>query len=417
MTFAHVAPPASMIPRARARAATVLGLTLAAVFPALAQESGRLPFYYGGSVTLGQDSNVTRAPSNAARSDTFSIVGLRVGFDQPISRQRVFGDVSLNTKRYSDTSTLNGEGYAIALGMDWSTIGRLSGTLRVDATQQQAELNAIGGPAIDTRNDERAQQFQAIGRWGVASLFQVEGSYVVNRLDYSNSLAGFRKLEQDTAGLRVIYSPSAFISFGAGGRVGEGRYPRFFSVAPGVGSPLDFDRRDIDFTVSYIPTGLTRLDGRLSSTQVDYQQDPSRDVSGVTGALTWAYRPTGRISLSSTLFRETGAASSFLDLGAAGRTPVGSTSQLATGLRVAVNYDLTGKVQLNTGADWTRRTYTGSLAGDETLQQIRFGATWAYSRVISFACGFAHETRDGNAPGVSDYSANTTQCSAQLLLR
>lgn len=417
MTLAHVAPPVLPTTTATARAAAVLSLALAAAMPAAAQESDRSPFQYGGSLTIGRDSNVARAPSNAARSDTFGIVGLRVGFDQPISRQRLFGDLSLNTKRYSNTSSLDAEGYAATLGLDWSTIARLSGSLRVDANQQQAELSAVGGPVIDNRNDERAQQFQAIGRWGAQSLLQVEASYVFNRLDYSNALAAFRKLEQDTVGLRVIYSPSAFLSLGVGARAGEGDYPRFFTVSPGVGSPLDFERRDVDFTVTYVPTGLTRLDGRLSSTRVDYRQDPARDVSGVTGSLTWAYRPGGRIGLNTTLFRETGAAASFLDVGAAGRSPSGSTSQISTGLRVGATYELTGKIRLNAGVEGTRRTYTGAQAGDETLQALRFGATWAYSRAITFACGLSYETRDGNAPGVFDYSANTTQCSAQLLLR
>jgi hypothetical protein len=417
LAASHRPTPAPSHPAGRLRA---LCLALAAALPAavVAQEAGRSPWYVGGSVSLAHDSNPLRVSSESARSDTISTVTLLGGFDQPISRQRLFGDLSLSSRNYSNASRLNSVGYGAALGLDWSTIGRLSGTLRLDARQQQAEFSGFGLPVIDTRNDERTAQFQAIGRWGMASLFQVEASYATARLDYSNELAASRGLEQQAAGLGLRYSPSAFLSVGVGGRVTDGRYPRFYAATPGSGSPLDFDRRDIDFTIGYTPTGLTRLEARLSSTQVDYQQDPTRDVSAATGSLTWTYRPSGRIGLSTTLFRETGAASTFLDLGAAGRTIAGgSTSTLANGLRLGATYDLTGKIRLDANVAWTDRDYRSTPGGSEQLLNYGLGATWAYSRSVQFACGLQRETRDANGFGLSDFSATIVQCSAQMVLR
>jgi hypothetical protein len=384
---------------------------------AFAQSEERSPFYYGASLGLGSDSNVFRAPSSAARSDTYSVISLLAGFDQPISRQRVYGDFSLRSTNYSDLSQLNGTGYGATLGLDWATIYRLSGSLRLSANSAQAQFSSPGFAVINDRNEEQRQQFQAVGRWGLVERFLVEASYTADRLSYSNALARSQELEQDTLGVAVRYSPSSFISFGIGGRTTEGRYPAFYLTGPGTGSPLDFDRRDVDFTVAWTPSAITKLEARLSSTSVDYKQDASRDVSGATGSVSMSYRPTGRTALSATVFRDTGPANTFLQLGAGGSTSTGDNSQLSSGLRLGASYDVTGKITANANISFTTRDYSGALGGSDDLTQFGIGARYAYSRGLSFACNLGRDQRDSNTPLSFAYSANTFFCSAQILLR
>jgi hypothetical protein len=407
--------PASV--RTLVATAAALVAALGAGGTAVAQSTDRNPFYYGASLALGSDSNVFRAPSAAAQSDTYSIISLLAGFDQPISRQRVYGDFSLRSTNYSDQSRLNGTGYSALLGLDFATVNRISGALRFSANAAQAQFSSAGFATINDRNEERRQQFQAVGRWGLVDRFLVEATYTGDRLAYSNPLARSQELEQDSVGLAVRYSPSAFISFGVGGRTTEGRFPAFYLIGPGVGSPLDFDRRDVDFTVAWTPSAITKLEARLSSTNVDYKQDASRDVSGATGTLSFGYRPTGRTSLSAAVFRDTGPANTFLQLGAGGSTSTGDNSQLSSGLRLGATYDVTGKIQAFTNLALTQRDYSGALGGSDDITQFSLGARYAYSRAISFACNVGREQRDSNTPLSFAYSANTFLCSAQVLLR
>src|SRR5450631_4768822 len=96
-------------PRRRALAAAI-GAALAACTggSAFAQDAatGRSlapdpnPYYVGVSQGFTHDSNVFRIPSGP--SDNFSTTSLLGGFDQPISRQRIFGSGSVSLNRYFD---------------------------------------------------------------------------------------------------------------------------------------------------------------------------------------------------------------------------------------------------------------------------------------------------------------------------
>lgn len=392
---------------------------LAAASGVASAQSGtsRSPYYFGGSLALGNDTNVLRAPSAAAQSDTYVIASLLAGVDQTISRQRIYGDLALRNTRYSDLSQLNGEGYGLNLGLDWATVGRLSGTLRASANQTQARFTDPALPFISTRNDERRQQLLALGRWGLAQLFEVEGSVTADRLEYSNTLARTQNLEQEIAGLAVRYSPSALLTLGIGARLTDGRYPQFYSSLPGTGSPLDFDRRDVDLSAVWLPSGASRLEARLSATQVDYDQDPARDVSGATGSLTWAFTPTGRTRFTSTIFRDTGAAATFQELGAGGTSALADSSQLTTGVRLGVNYAVTAKIAATANLGYSKRDYAGSLGGNEDITNIGFGLSWEATRAVTVGCTLGQESRDSTTPLSFSYRATTTLCTASLLLR
>lgn len=385
---------------------------------ALAQSgTARSPYYFGGSVSLAHDTNVLRAPSGQAQSDTYTTLSVLAGVDQTISRQRVYGDVALRTTRYGDLTQLNGEGYGLNLGLDWATIGRLSGTLRASANQTQARFTDPNLPFITSRNDERTQQFLAMGRWGLAQLFEVEGSYTFDRLDYSNALAQTQNLEQQIVGLGVRYSPSALLTLGIGARGTSGQYPRFYSSVPGTGSPLDFDRSDVDLSAVWVPSGATRLEARLSSTRVDYDQDPARDVSGVTGSLTWGYTPTGRTRFTTTVFRDTGAAATFQQIGTVGTLALGDTSQLSTGLRLGVNYAVTAKITATANVGYSNRDYAGALGGSEDITNLGLGLSWEATRAVNLGCSIGQESRDSSTPLSFSYRSTLTMCTARIVLR
>src|SRR5438552_933532 len=94
------------------------------------------PYYIGASQAFTHDSNVLRLPEGSEQSDSFSTTTLLGGFDQPISRQRLYANGTLNYNRYKNRTDLNNTGYGLNAGWDWATIGHLSGTLSANLNRQ-----------------------------------------------------------------------------------------------------------------------------------------------------------------------------------------------------------------------------------------------------------------------------------------
>ena len=77
------------------------------------------PYYVGVGQGFTHDSNVYRIPSGPG--DTYSSTTLFGGFDQPISRQRVFGRGGVSLNRYFNEQPLNNTSYDFLLGADLAT--------------------------------------------------------------------------------------------------------------------------------------------------------------------------------------------------------------------------------------------------------------------------------------------------------
>ena len=133
------------------------------------------PYYLGVSQAITHDSNVTRSPNGP--SDTYSSTSLLGGFDQPIGRQRLFGNASISANRYMDQDQLNNTSYNLSGGLDWQTVGDLSGNLNGGIGRFLAAPAASGLVPTTTRNVADTKNFNAVARWGGAGRLSVEGSY------------------------------------------------------------------------------------------------------------------------------------------------------------------------------------------------------------------------------------------------
>ncbi|MBP8272702.1 MAG: hypothetical protein KAX42_12585, partial [Sphaerotilus sp.] len=115
----------------RPLALTLAGLAcLAAGTTAHAETS---PYYIGASQRFTHNSNVFYNTDASARSDTISSTGVRLGLDQPISRQRLSASLSANVNRYSKLDALNNTDYALETRLDWQTVDRLSGNVTLSS--------------------------------------------------------------------------------------------------------------------------------------------------------------------------------------------------------------------------------------------------------------------------------------------
>lgn len=427
-----------------------LGLT--AAFGAQAQvisTDDDRPWYVGARQEFGHFSNVRSTPDNVpALSDTVSRTSVSAGLDIPVSRQRVFFDATARHSRYHEADDLDNTGYDLRGGIDWQTVERLSGTVTVASTQSLARLNPGNAPIASTRNLERTKSADATARLGGAGQLALEGSLGYRKVDYSAPEFQFREYDQNRGSIGISYRPSGALTLRTGISAQRTTYPRFFETAPGVFEEDRSKRRDLYAGARWIASGASILDTRISYSRVEYERVTNTDFSGLTGLLSWAWQPTGKLQFVTTALRETGQEAGFATrLGATDTAPSATpgtssgdpgaitttttpTSAAAAGvsasdysrvtnaLSVFANYQLTAKVRLNGGVSYARRNLADALgnSGNDRTTSLAFGVDWTPTRVLTFGCNVTRDQRSASTSLSSDYRGNYFGCFGQAVL-
>jgi hypothetical protein len=361
----------------------------------LAQEPN--PFYVGASQALARDSNVFRVAGDAApgpSADTISTTSLLAGLDQPIGRQRLFADAALRAVRHSENKLLDHTGGSLLAGLDWAAIDVLQGRLSYSYDRALARYGTdLGFTDPNTRVLQTAEEFVLRGQYGLVALLSVEGGFTRRKLDYS--IPSTNAFEQDTVSAGLKFRPSGALTLGVGLRRTEGSYP----VAVDA-----FDRDDIDLLAVWQPTGASSLTARLSRTQEDHQGVAARNVRGNTGLLSWNFKPTGKLGLTTLYVRDTGAETTFVATGG-GATAV--SSPLATTLQAEVEYQATAKIKGLLVARQVKRELAGA---DDKLTELRLGVDWSPLRSVTVGCSVGREDRDA----ATAVRTTLTRCLAQF---
>jgi hypothetical protein len=399
-------------------------LTLAAGHQAAtAQASDPNPYYIGVSQGFTHDSNVGRtAGSVSSASDTISSTGLTAGINQPFGRQRLRVDASVSSNHYANSSNLNNTGYGLNAALDWSTIERLSGTLRYSNNQGLANFYSPLNPVLIDRNIQKTQEFAASALLGGVTILSFTAD--LSHRELSNSAATYQAQEysQNAGSVGVRYRFSGALDAGVALRMTRGSYPNFPALGGGTQTD-DLNRRDIDLTSSWTPTGLTSVNGRISLSRQTHSAAASRDFSGVTGSLTVQHKPAGRLSYTASLSRDTGTENSFFTtVGANGSviSLANDSSQIATQFTLGANYDVTAKIQANASVRvQTLQVGTSGLGsnGTDTVSGFGLGLTYNPVRNLIIAASVGTERRSTSSALSNDYRTNTVGVSARYTLQ
>lgn len=382
---------------------------------ALAQSTDR-PWYVGVGQDFTRQSNVFGS-STGEVSDTISTTSLRGGLNIPFGRQRAFADVTLNHQRYQDLEARNNNGYVVRAGLDWSTIERLSGTLTLNANRRQADFNVGGVTPVTLSNIERSDEIAARVRLGAATLLGFEASVGHRNVSFSAPEFAAREYKRDDASLGVSYRPSGILTLGTGV---SGQRTRYRAPAPGQTAADRSKRQDLYVTANWVPTGASTVAARVNFGKTEYDLGTAADFEGVTGSLSWAWRPTGRLNLTTTLTRDSGQESGFLRL-VEGATVSGTDfSQATNAVSLQAGYELTGKITLSGDVAYSQRYAVvgvgGGSGGNDNTTTLSLGARWAATRTIAFGCDARRESRSASGAGSSEFDNNRFGCFAQVTL-
>ncbi len=379
------------------------------------------PYYLGISQSLGHNSNVYQINGNEV-PDKFATTSLNLGFDQPIGRQRIFANASVRATRYEDITILNNTGYGLSAGLDWSTIERLSGGLGVSLNRSLANY-ATSGDQLQVpqnkKNEETSGQANLRVQYGLVSLLSLNASLSHSEISYSAIEYARSEVRQNAGSLGLTYRPSGLLTLGTAYRVTKGEYP---NIPLPNGAAEGFDRKDLDLTATWVASGLSTVNARLSYGKSTFDTLTQRDTKGATGSLGWAWQPTGKLSFNTTFSRDTGAETSFYALANNQRTAVGDNSVTTDTFALDAGYEVTSKIRATLGTRYAKRKLVNEInntEGRDTVTSVTLGATYALSRAWQMGCNAGQETsKPTDSTGVSSkYTTTNASCNVQFTIR
>jgi hypothetical protein len=392
---------------------------------------GAGPYTFGATQSVSRESNLLRAesgqvlPDGLSRSDTVYTTVFQGGIDQPIGRQRLFGDASLRRTQFQRNSAYDSTGYRLAAGLDWATIQRLSGSLTLNAQRQLAQFSNDEAGILARRNVEQTRQAESALRWGVSARLAAEAALTWRDVDFSVPEFASREFRQGSVyvGLRQELSGAAWWSVGL--RHARGTYPQFRRAADGSFEADHFVRQELDLRAALRPSGASDLEARLGLGRTRYDSATSRDVSGLFGTLAWNWRPTGRLRLRTQWSRDPSQDSYFLDT-VFGRGTL-SYDRVATTWQWRADHSLTGKTAWYAAWGWTDRSLArsievGSLAvpasrSDDRTYQYAIGLRWQPTRSVLVGLDVNAEKRREGSLLSRPYRATSITTFGQLSLQ
>jgi hypothetical protein len=413
------------------------------------RDTSSSPYYIGVSQAFTHDSNIFRDPDGPlVTGDNISTTGVRLGIDQPISRQRLGADLAVKYNKYNNNSQLDNTAYGINLRGDFATVNNISGDVHYTRASFQAPFEDNRSVTrLTTKNTESTDEFGLRVQYGLQSKWVLEGTGLYTNQSFSAIQYQYQEQNEGTLGANLRYQPSDLVSVGVGVRGTHGNLPNYTTVGGGTGD--SYNREDLDLLGSWTLSGLTSLNGRISATHSKHNVATERNFTGVTGELGATYKPTGRLNFNAGLSRETNdAAGNYTTtLGSTGTgsgTGSGSTTggnltttrlqdtRIVNSLRLQTQYDLTSKIKLDGVVRYVYRNLRdaaivdgagnliGTANGTDKTAGVAIGASYTISRAWTAACSVGRDRRSTDLTGsvvTYPYGVNTASCSAQLSLR
>jgi hypothetical protein len=320
----------------------------------------------------------------------------------------------LRSSHFSRNDQLNNNGYGLNLGLDWATVERLSGTVKIAADRSLRRFD----PAYESAtgldgNIEDNKLISATARLGVVTRLTTEGTLSRRAVRFSANTYKGSEYDESAGSLGLRYRLGGATTVGVAWR--EAR------LRPVSGND-PYDRRNIDLTGTWDPSALTTVYARISHSRTDHPQQPQSNFSGFTGELRGSTQATGKVKLSTRLSRDTGQSYSTFDF--SGFTSAAEFNRRTTAMRLAADYELSAKISLNASLDHARRNLSGTLfavSGSDRTTTTSLGARWLPTRATQVGCDLSHEQRsvsgDGSATVGRAYGSTGLSCYGQFVLQ
>lgn len=403
---------------------TTIALLLAAPC-ALAQSS---PWFVGAGLTVTKESNLLRLTGEqqplpgTSKADTVSSSYLLAGLNQAIGRQTVQGNFVVRDNRYDKNGAFNNQSYNASVGLEWSTIERISGSLGAGTSRSLSTFNNEGVGQLDTKNLESVQSLNATVRVGLITDYGLELRLSRNETENSLDNVQVRTRDQvvDSASLGLRWAPSDLLSVALSGRQTNVLYPTFFVLSDNSTEEDRYNQQSLDLVATWRASGASTLDLRLNRSRTRYDRNASRNAPATTGSLGWNWRATGKLGVQARLTRDQQFwSSTFLRV-----FPTANDSTNTT-LGLQLEYAWSSKVALTSGLQYAERKIrarvlnqdAAPLQAQDQTTVFTFGARWAPTRSTLFGCDFNNNRRTASGLLTASLNGSSTSCYGQITLQ
>lgn len=382
--------------------AAVLGLCL--LLPAGRALAG--PFALGATQSVTHESNVLRAeegqaiPGTLSRADTVWTSTLQGGIVQPLGRQRLFGNILLRHAHFERNTVYDNSGYKLDAGAEWATVNQLSGSFGLTAQRNLAQFSNDEAGFLTRSNIEQTKLAESALRWGVSARLAAEASLSWRSVSFSAPEFASREFRQGIGYVGLRHELSGALWWSLGLRQSRGNYPKFRRITDGYEADR-FERQELTLRSSFRPGGSSDIDARLALGRTRYDNAVNRNLSGLSGAIDWNWRPTGRLRLQTHWSRDPSQDSYFLNT-LFGRGTL-SYDRVATTVQLKADLSLSPKTGVYAAWGWTDRSFLRSIAigggsqsdvrSDDRTQQYALGVRWQPTRSLQFGLDVTGEDR------------------------
>jgi hypothetical protein len=399
----------------------------------------------GLRVGLGQDSNPLNQPDGQnPQKDDWRSLGVTGGLDLHVGRQRLYAQGSAEARHYSQHSVLNQTAHELTAGMDWLaalpgldelSTNTLRGRLLARQTRTPnpdpvAGLSNPGQQNPQTRRLALAQvetgAHSAQRRLGLeAQVWRDTLNYGAENYASQNTrqnaqLIGLRWLAWgDSRGSSGQAAPHLLLRLGL--RHSRSERPQALDANASV-TPEQTDRHSRVLGAVWQASANSRLSARLDfSDENQAQAERSSHTHIQTGALNWAWTPSGRLALQAGFSRSHGELDA--DPGAEGASPwllsgLDATRE-ARAWTLGLSYRLSAKLGLE--AQWRRSNSQllrpiritpdgASDDGADHTTRASARAIWQATPTVDLSCSVMTQWRRTQSPLSSKLSANGWTC-------
>ena len=340
---------------------------------------------------IAWDANVFRLPESApdpqlargisGKSDRRAATTVGVVLDKSYSQQRIQLELAQTATRYEKFSSLDHDAFEYRAGWQWHLTPRISGSLNASRSESQVSFeDAQGAQRIVrvTANRSASLEGWLFGGWYVqagASEVKTSSSQVFLAVPDSNQTGG-------QLGLRYVFPSQSSITLSSRSSQGT-NVAQAGAIAAGA-----FTQREHELLATWVASGKSTLDGRLTRTERRYENLPEGDFSGVAGQLGFAWTPTRQLSLNVAASR---ALTPFF--------AAGSTHRIDSAFSVAPVWRLSPKTTLRARAERRESDFRGAdaaLAGSgrrDVQRDVEIGADWAAHPKVSLSAALRRDQR------------------------
>jgi exopolysaccharide biosynthesis operon protein EpsL len=379
----------SGFPRRSLIASAVAGALLAPV-PSWALFGDTVEFW--GAYNVTDDNNVLRLSKNLnptavnpvppKKDDTIQTAHLGVSLSVPISQQNVQAEYNWYRSKYRFYKDLDNTGHTARAHWAWMVQQVFTGTLGYNESQGLASFNNIQSNIRDLVTSRSAYW---TGNWMVTPRYRASAGLTAGETEHSAVERKLNNIRIESGELGLTYVTPLDNSVGVVARVEHGRLPDETILN---GQPFDNEYRQYGAgaTVVWIPTGLSRFDGRVEWVRRTYEQNTQRNYSGPIVKALYTYVPSGKLTIAAALSRDVGPADD-----------VQTSFVLVTGGYIRPRWTVSDKVTVQANAEYNIWDYHGDfLTGQTYRNRVRtFGASIAYrpTRKVLLQAGWNREAR------------------------